>query len=356
MSKQKFITAIALPVIIAMFLAGVGFGVREILFAQKQSSLVDFVPKEAEFWLLNRGAGLTGQVEAALRAVGVEEPVTDILKGQKQEIAIYRENGRWFKVTGSAVDGRQKGYAPYTLLNNPTPQIVGFLGVAHVKNVLGKFADIVDVSTPYYFALREKEGAVAFTFIKESAIKQVKVKEYAYSLPGESIVFKSTDTAFVSALREQVGRNIAERVAFMHPVQVSTQLPDKTYIQERVVKPDLFLWKETSPHRYHLVLDEEAVATYHVRDQLISFTSQASYYYDEGLFIIGKEESQEVALLGQGILAHPFFLYAPFVYEGEITTGDILGKSEAFSWLQNLRVKSIMVVEAQEGVYGEMRF
>ena len=359
MSKQERITTIAVSIIATLLFAGMIFGVREIIFAQRQNARICTVPNEADFWIFVRSGGMTVRIEKVLKTVGVGESIIDILKNQPKDATIYRLNGLWFEATKNGGNSRQKEGVPlsYALLSNKAVEVVGYLSGKNIQNLLGEFGDSFDAHNPYYFALWEKEGAVAGFFIEESAVKQASLEDYDYSFsPSTGIVLKLEDASFALAAREQIKTKLIESVAFTRPVVVSTQLPDKTFMQEKVLKPDAFTWEEIAVHRFKLVVDKKMIAKYNLTEQLDNFKDDIGYYYDEGLLIVGKKEDVDAILLEQRILSYPTFFYMTLEQEGDIVPPGMMGKSEALSWLQNLEARSIMIIEDRNGFYGEMRF
>lgn len=320
------------------------------LFWKKDKLLIDYLPAEVDFWFWQRSDNLSDKSAEALKQLGADLSIITALQNQTGEIAVYYLKGRWFKLEnlGEKITIREG------------PDIVGFLSQNYVGDRLAGF-EFIFKPKPYYFALKQTKDALYFSFIhqEEFKFKQLAVfepKKYPSEfLNNDAVILaaKLQEPTLLNSIVNTLKNNIIDFTAFNYPVVISKTLPDQTIITEKVVKPELFVWQEFAPYTYQLHLNLQEIEKFKLRDQLETFSSNYNYYLGDKIAIFAQNGDWPKMDIFKSINSADFF-YLNLLADADLA--EILGKSEALKWLQNLEAKSIMIYDDGRIMQGELKF
>lgn len=349
--NQSSYKKIAIAVGILVVLIAAGIIIVNRLFWEKDRLLIDYLPTETDFWFWQRSGNLSDKSAEALKQLDVDSSIITALQNQTGEIVVYYLKGRWFKLENLGEKTAFKDGA----------DIVGFLGKNYVGERLVGF-EFIFKPEPYYFALKQTEDALHFSFIcqEEFKLKQLAVfepKKYPSEefLNNDAVILavKLQDQTLLNSIVDALKNNIIDFTAFDFPVNISKTLPDQTIITEKVVKPELFVWQESAPYTYQLHLDQQETEKSKLADQLETFKSNYNYYQDDKTAIFAQNGDWSNMTAFNSINSADFF-YLNLLTDAELA--DILGKSEVLKWLQDLKAKSIIMYDDGETMRGEIKF
>ncbi|MEK9165353.1 MAG: hypothetical protein AAB525_00650 [Patescibacteria group bacterium] len=322
------------------------------LFLENNKLLIDYLPAETDFWFWRRNDGFSDKSKDVLKQLGADANIVAALQNQPGEIVVYYLKGSWFKLEnlGKKIDFMEEEGA----------DIVGFLSQNYVGERLAGF-EFIFKPLPYYFALKQTENALHFSFIHQDKfnLKQLTVfqpKKYPPEfLNNDAVILaaKLQDQTLSNSIVDTLKNNIVNFTAFDFPVVISKTLPDQTIITEKKVKPELFSWQEFSPYAYQLRLNQQEVDMLKLRDQLETFSSNYNYYQDDKIAIFALNNDWSKTAILNNINSANFF-YLNLLADADLA--EIMGKSEALKWLQNLEAKSIMIYDDGVVMQGELKF
>ena len=351
---------ILIPAVAAIFMILIIAGLFiKLSLLEKRHLLIDYLPGETEFWFWQNKNGFREKTAAVLGQLGVDDTIVKVLQNQKDEIVIYRQDSRWYKIEPQALDKARMSIRRddvWERLHKGDEHIIGFLRQDYISDQLGELSFIFKPCS-YYFILKQEPNVLLFSLLGKEEVFKVKllVKEPpVLPLPSNVILaIKSKDAQLLNNISETLKDNIREYIAFDYPVVISTQLPDDTWMKEKVIKPELLKWQETSVNVHQLVLDKSVVDKYKIADQLTDIEISLGYYQDEQGLVFGLHTAD----LSNIILHESIgFFYLNLTDNDTISVVDILGKSQALSWLQSIGIKSIIVYEDEGIMEGELRF
>jgi hypothetical protein len=351
-NKKIFIPAI---IVILLIIAGLFI---KLTLLDKSHLLIDYLPKETEFWFWQNKGGFNQKLSTILTQLGTDFNIIKLLQNQKDEIVIYRQNGRWYKIEAGDLDKARisrRGGELWEVLFKGRENVIGFLHQDYIQDRLGEFNAVLKPGS-YYFVLEEKPESLVFSLVeKEKVFTPIKLRvSEAPTLPlGIIMAVKLDNAKLLSSILEILKKNIKESIAFDYPVIISQELPDGTWIKEKVVKPELFSWQEVLPDIYQLGLDKAVVDRYQIADQLKDVKVDLEYYQDDQSIVFGLQ----VADFPEGFGDEPdSFFYLNLRDNAAISLVDILGKSKSLSWLQDLGFQSMIIYEKDGTIDGELRF
>lgn len=312
--------------------------------------LIDYLPEQIDFWFWQKNGGFSDKSAETLKQLGADANIIAGLQNQTSEVVVYYLNDRWFKLgdSGKKTSSKKEG-----------ADIVGFLSRDYVGKRLAGFEHIFKPGA-YYFALKQTDDVLYFSFIHQEAIK---FKQLAVFEPQKRpIEFLNDDIILAAKLQDQVllnsivdalKSNIVNFTAFDYPVIISKTLPDQTIITEKLVKPELFVWQESDPHVYQLNLNQSETERHQVTNQIKNFNSDYHYYQDRETVIFALTGNLSATAVFDGIDATNF-IYLNLLADSNLV--DILGKSKMLSWLQNLEAKGIMIYDDGKMMQGGIEF
>ncbi len=333
-------------VVIAIFSLVIVSVLAIVLFYQKKSLLIDYLPKDTAFWFWQKGGGYDARAAQFLELLGLDPKIRPVLEGRKQDIVIYMKDGEWYHLTAKGLEGEPSGEGAelfHALAFSRSATIVGSISADYIEE---HFPPIFSQSLndiPYYFTLSPASKTLSFQITSRDKILQNKIETYAKTreFPSSVILaFQTPETALKKQGAEYIKKRLTEIAAFQHPVVVQKNLPDGTVSKERIVDPALFSWVSREPNFFDLVVDDK-----------VAF----AMYEDEKRVVVesSKQDIIEDNLKDTRITS---FFYLNLEAVPGIEFVDILGKSSALSWLQKNALKRMMVLELETHIEGEFVF
>lgn len=328
------------------------FGIAVIiLFAvfflvRKKSLLIDYLPKDTPFWFWQRGGGYDARAVELLGLLGLDPKIRAVLEGRKEDIIIYLKDGKWYRLEAKGLDGepkRKSGDAFRALTSDPAATIIGSARSDYIQERLGSVFTPSFTDVSYYFILKPAPKTLSFQIIPVGTVLENKVEAQILlpEFPSSVILaFQTPDRELKERGAAYIQGRIREAAAFQNPVVIEKTLPDGTVSKERIVDPTLFTWVSREPYFFELVVDNK-----------VAFVM----YEDEKRVVVA---SLKQDLTGGNVKDESIssFFYLNPAAVPEIEFVDILGKSDAFSWLQRADVKRIIVGETKTYVEGELTF
>jgi len=206
--NQLFNKKIFIPAAIILILIIAGLFIKLTLL-DKNDLLIDYLPAETEFWFWQNKGGFSKTGAALLGQVGLDKTIVKILQAQKDEIVIYHQNDRWYKIEAKSLDKarilQRKDDLWESLSQNRDKDIIGFLDKDYIKSQLGELAAIFEPNS-YYFVLKQEQNVLSFSLIeKAEALKNKSIVKKPLALPLNIILaLKLRDGELFNKTLEQI--------------------------------------------------------------------------------------------------------------------------------------------------------
>ncbi len=370
-SRVKFsITAKHLLLIALLFGVAVIFLFAVFFLTREKSVLIEYLPKDTPFWFWQKKGGYDARISSMLEFFGIDQKLRNVLEESADEIILYQKDGEWYRLAKKDTpreenDSWRAGllFSDLTAVRQVMSNGIGFMSSDYFA---ARFSDVLPggAREPYYFSLQKSERGVSFAFVpKNIAEREPSVFNTQLSVKYDSwqdiaLAFQSDDQKFIDSAVKTIKKNILSSFAFLYPVIIEKQLSDGTISREKVAKQELFFFQEIEKNLYSVSVDTEAAKAAGVLSQLdLDNENFGVWLFDDGARVAVGFSKKSVADFGAATVVSGGLVYMAITDTRGISTVEILGKTDAFLWLQKSEVKSIAVEEDETGyIKGEMRF
>jgi hypothetical protein len=245
------------------------------------------------------------------------------------------------------------------------------LSLEYLKQQFSQFGNMPIFLDSSYFFLKEKLSpsepkivkGLQFAFLKPetmstAGLMESKVSNQVQNIPKETIlIVKLEDKQLLASVADAIKTNVIQAVSQKYPVIVEKTLPDNTLMQERKIEPELLKWEETTSGNGQLVWKQDKIQQLQVANQLPQKNFDFFYRLIDNQLVFNRDKSLTASPFDISQFDNFVFLNLEMADSKDIMSfADMLGKSEALSWLKNLKVKKIFVGESEKGVGGELEF
>ncbi|HBH46409.1 MAG: hypothetical protein A2445_05315 [Candidatus Jacksonbacteria bacterium RIFOXYC2_FULL_44_29] len=330
---------------------------------QNERILIDYLPGDSDFWLWQNSDGFNQNAAVILRQLGVGDHLLGVFKKSADELLVYRRDGQWFNLAApswyDAQSVKSQAKLWEQLYQDGNNNLIGYLDAAYLRQEvpeMDSFGEWPDA----YFIIKADNRTVEFTLIKKESVDNFVAGAQLPDFPGSGcqplLALKLTDDAWFNKITTPVRDKLALEVAKAYPVIVWTMLPDQTWMQEKVIKPDLFAWQEINPGEFTISLDKAKANEYQVSDQLGEIKVPFGYSNDgEALLVTSSPETQPACRRQLAKASRSNFVYLNLL-PGDGLVDVILGSSEVLLWLREQGASSLMVYEEGGVARGEVKF
>jgi hypothetical protein len=318
-------------------------------------ALVDYVPEGADFWLWGAETVFKTDAKDFLKIFSIDEPSISELAMRDQGFVIYSKDNRWYKLVTKDKFQNSPSHLDNLFLDQQYREgknaLIGFVGAGYIKAKLSAIMEFIPQSS-YYFTVFTDPNSNGVDFLLIPSEQSKSSLDLFSPLPAarQSLIFAliTNDAVLHNGAGTLIKEKIREYAAFENPITVSSVLPDGSIFKERIVDPTLFTWRQDESGINTIIVDEnERLRLYNPKEiGDISFPLQ--YYESSDRLFLGSniEELKESALeFGDA----KNLMYFSFTESNGFLFVDIMGKSDALNWLQELGIKSIMVKEEEGG-------
>lgn len=344
---------------VGLSLVLIAAGIIKFYMTEHERILPDFLPVKTDLWLWQQEPGVDPEFSIFLAGLGVAPSVGQVMEKNVYAQLVYFNTGKWYQLAapGRGVIGPFAKYHEWLkTIRLKDNQLFGYLSADNAAKLITDLG-VSKTTSAVFFILTATESGVRFTIIPADAAA-------GYQMTGSETEITTICPALLSlriddyTLQSTVSSKIKELLvndaASGYPVVVKTELPDKTWITERVLKSDVWAWQAVDATGgagiFRLAVDQTLAEQAGLADQLAG--ASASWYIFEGQsgFIVDTDEAvvQSCVDAFKNQLASYFLLdLAKFTDQ---QTVDTLGTSAGLGWLKDQGFGSIMIYEDESGI------